>query len=139
LKTHFRIFVRNETEHWVEEMQQKAGGAIFRAYLFDSLRHVHACELTPSYELYPLYTTPARDDEEGSVEEEIRCAEDNGEVIYIHVRSLDAVDEGSFYDCGEQTWPDCDDWDEVRESVEEHYKANVAIQLPKGFHHVAAT
>lgn len=134
MKPHFKIVVRNETMYWSEEIQKKAGGAIYRAYLFDANRHVHCCELTPSYELFPLYTTAALDDEEGSVEEEIRCAEDN-DVIYIHCRVLDHTPSAKFHDCGEWTADEDETYDELRERVEEQYRCNVAIQFPEGFQH----
>jgi hypothetical protein len=54
---HFKIVVLDETEYWREEIVAKAG-KIYGAYLFDANRHVNCCELTPSYELYPLYSNP---------------------------------------------------------------------------------
>lgn len=138
IEAHFKIVVLNETNYWSEEMQAKAGGAIFRAYLYDATRIVHCCEITPSYELFPLYTTPWRDDENGSVDEEIRLAEDN-DVRYVHCHSINALPPENFHDIG--VWKKMDDEteDELRERVEEHYRCNVAIQFPKGFHHESAT
>jgi hypothetical protein len=131
MKTHFKIFVRNETRYWNPAIVRKAGHAIYRAYLFDSLRQVHACELTPSYEMFPLYTTPWKDDEEGNVDALIR-QEETGEPIYIHCHTIDNLPAGHFYDRGEEEHPDDEDWDEIRERMDEHYQGNVMIQFPQG-------
>lgn len=137
MKTHFKIFVRNETDDWSDEMRRKAGHAIFRAYLFDALRSTYACEITPSYEMWPLYTTPYKDDEEGNVAMEIMDAEDS-EVIYIHCHRIDAMSPGNFYDFGEEEHEE-EDWDEIREAKEEYCRGNVMIEFPKGFSVVEIT
>lgn len=136
IKPHFRIVVLNETRHWNEEMQKKAG-VIFRAFLYDATRVVHCCEITPSYELFPLYTTPWRDDENGSVWTELFENEDN-EVKYVHCHVINALSPDHFHDIGVWAQEEDETEDELRERVEEHYRCNVTIQFPKGFHHEPA-
>lgn len=132
VKPHFRIFVRNESGLWTKEFVERAGGAIYRAYLYDATLVVHCCEITPSYQLIPLYTTPFVSDDEGKIDEEIRLAEDD-EVIYIHCHVLNLQPADNFYDCGAWEQEEDETYDQLVERVEEHYRCNVAIQFPKGF------
>lgn len=49
MKPAFFILKLDETEYWCQEVKDKAK-KIFGIYLFDKNKHVHCCELTPSYE-----------------------------------------------------------------------------------------
>lgn len=63
-------------------------------YLFDRNRHVHACEITPSYELWPMYDEfvmkPDHQNHEDleALEDEVRSAFDST-VGYYHVSDID--------------------------------------------------
>lgn len=54
------IVLIEETDSWCAEIREKAG-RLFVVYIFDKRRHVHACELTPSYELHFLKTIYSRE------------------------------------------------------------------------------
>lgn len=128
---HFKIVVMDETEYWSADFKERAG-KIFRAYLFDSTRHVHCCEVTPSYELYPLYSTPLKgDDDEGNFSAEINTEEaKNGfDVRYYHVRVIDGMPEDHIHDLGVETvMPES--YQELLDFYLEDAQANVKIQIP---------
>ena len=86
---------RNETEYWGEEWREEhLVTKCLGIYVFAPEIHVHCCELTPSYELWPV-----RDElefEPGTSEEDIERAEEEAvaatawdKIIYIHCHSLD--------------------------------------------------
>src|SRR5687768_6276956 len=56
IKPDFRVYRMDVTEYWNEDIQARAG-RLFAVYLFDANRHVHACELTASYEMRYLGPT----------------------------------------------------------------------------------
>jgi hypothetical protein len=88
----FKVVVLDESRHWAPEIVKKAGGRIFATYLFDSSIGTHLCELTPSYYLIHLFSTPLQDTEDGAVENEIRDAEalcDNN--AYFHCHAIDSI------------------------------------------------
>lgn len=128
MKTHFKIVVLDETEYWCESIKQKAG-KIYAAYLFDANRPVNCCELRPSYELYPLYTTPLNDDEAGSVSEEIMASESQ-DVSYFHCCSIDRLSPASFYDIGVETLSADETWEAALERTLDHYRGNHMIDIP---------
>lgn len=87
----YKVVVFDETEYWSPDMVEKAGGKIYATYLFDSASATYCCELTPSYYLIHLFSTPLQDTEDGTVEQEIREAEsgcDND--AYYHCHSIDS-------------------------------------------------
>jgi hypothetical protein len=51
-----KVVVLDETQYWREDIAKEAG-KLFGVYLYDASRGVYACELTPSHELWFLYTT----------------------------------------------------------------------------------
>ena len=127
-----------ETSMWISPVVRKAGGAIARTYLFDANRHVHCCELTPSYELYPVDTFPWKDDDDGSLSDELRSHETN-DVVYMHTRFVDGLPEANFH-----RWPEEalvveegetkeEVWERARESMAEHVRCNQFIAFPTGF------
>jgi hypothetical protein len=135
VKTHFKIVVIDETDHWIDDIQKRAG-AVWVAYMFDSLRHVHACEITPSYELWPLYATAWNRTGNDEVDEELESEIIQwvgSDVEYHHVSSIERLPAARFYDCGEEEHDDDETWEEIRERVEDHYRGNVAIQFPAGY------
>jgi hypothetical protein len=135
VKTHFKIVVIDETHHWIDDIQKRAG-AVWHAYLFDSLRHVHCCEITPSYELWPIYATAwnrTENDELDEELEEIIRLNTSGDVEYHHVGRIDALPAERFYDYGAETHDDDETWEEVRERIHDHLRGNVQIQFPAGY------
>lgn len=126
----FKVVVIDETHFWSEEIQARVG-KVFQAYLFDSNRHVYCCELTPSYELYPLYATATMDDSEGELDGEMRAAADN-EVTYAHVRSIDGLPAGNFHVFSVETEAP-ESWDELLAEYQERCQGTTYIQTPHGF------
>lgn len=100
----FKVVVFDETEYWSPEIVEKAGGKIYASYLFDSSSVTHCCELTPSYYLHHLFSTPLHDTDDGDVGDEIRTAEagcDNDG--YYHCRGIDRnLDKTLVFDFGLQ-------------------------------------
>ena len=79
-------------EAWRARMKLKRCWTYFA---FDKNRHVHVCELTPSYELWPAEfdyecEEGADEDQRQAVFEELLRAFNDREVEYVHVRDLDA-------------------------------------------------
>lgn len=55
------LYFRDETANWLDaELIERCGGKIIGVYLFDERRHVHCCEITPSYEMEFLQSIPYR-------------------------------------------------------------------------------
>jgi hypothetical protein len=90
IKPDFRVFKTETTRYWRKDIRRKAG-KLFAVYLFDANRHVHACELTPSYEMHyvgPTWTNSVGD----RMSETIREGDaDTDLVSYYHVRGIDAA------------------------------------------------
>ena len=127
-----------ETKAWAKDVVEKAGGALARTYLFDATRLVHCCELTASYELFPIETLPWKGDETGVLRELLQASESD-DVVYIHAKTLDVLTEDHFHrfaseplqiDEGESVE---EAWARARESMEDHAKGNQAIAFPRGF------
>lgn len=133
IETHFKIVVLDETSTWSDSFIEASGGAIWAAYLFDSLRPVNCCEIVTSYELWPLYVTPRFDNEEGDIHS--RLNSEHTDIRYIHCRAIDRKDRKYIYDFGHVTEIE-DTWEEYRAFIEEDAKANVPIDIPMdpGFH-----
>lgn len=98
----FKVVVFDETKYWAPELVGKAGGKIYASYLFDSGSITYCCEITPSYHLRHLFSTPLQDDENGEVAAEIREAEvGNDNDRYVHCHVIDAhLDKTLVHDFG---------------------------------------
>lgn len=93
------IVLIDETENWCDEVRAKAR-RLFGVYLFDKRRHVHACEMTPSYELHflrTIWTNEFPDTHEGeqgtdALEMEIWHGNmDTPAVCYVHTHVIDGL------------------------------------------------
>jgi hypothetical protein len=85
-----RLFVVDDTQYCSDDFKARCGGKVFTAYIFNANASTYCCEITPSYEMWPLNTFPAKwpEDEEtrDKLSEELR--ENNGdEIKYYHVRT----------------------------------------------------
>lgn len=114
--------------------------AIRSVYVFDANRHVHACELTPSYELHHLYDTMVFMDGidypgDDVIEELAEKYERNfdADVEYHHVSSIDRLPSNRLnriggyavkYVSDDDDGSDETDYEEVLEYVREHYSCN---------------
>jgi len=57
MKTKFKIVIYDEIYYWSDDIK-KVCSNIFTVYLYDKSVITHCCEITPSYELHPLYYVP---------------------------------------------------------------------------------
>ena len=123
----FKLVVLDETSNWPKEIVAKAE-KIYRTYIFDANRAVHCCEITPSYELFPVCTTPLIDDREGTLEEML-CGGEDYDVVYWHAHRLDRLPPTQFYDCGQEvSMPD--DYDDCRDAHLDYCRGNAQLQFP---------
>ncbi|WP_415912365.1 hypothetical protein [Neptuniibacter sp. QD37_11] len=94
-----------ETQGLSEEIQAQTG-RFFVVYLYDANQQVNCCELTPSYELEPIYYVcehPISDELDQSLHEEAA----RSDVRYIWASSIDGMEDavkedGSLYDSLEE-------------------------------------
>ena len=88
LTTEFRVVAIDETRYWSEEIQ-KACGTIKAVYMYDSSVTTNLCEITPSYELTPLYYITEND-----ISDELHgeMASEDMESIYMHCNVVDDLE-----------------------------------------------
>lgn len=94
-------------------------------YLYDENRHVHCCELTPSYECWLLYiTTENKIDDETDEVLSLYSNVYSNPVTYFHVPGF-----ASCYDCGNDGWSlaNYDSYDELVEAAREYYQCNHVV------------
>lgn len=87
-----QLIAIDETRHWSKDVVQLAGD-VFRVYAYDANRVTHCCEVTPSYELYPVVleasNCPASEDKRERLDEMLRSVQQDP--IYMHCRSVDLM------------------------------------------------
>lgn len=127
-KPHIKLVVLNETAYWNADVVEACGGAIFQAYLYDANRVVHCCELTPSYELHPLYACAVTVVDDKT--HEILLSNQEHEVRYYHCRGIDRLPADHVYDAGEFLVDPYDGYDALIEQQIENYRANVMLEAP---------
>lgn len=85
----------DETDGFPEEVVTAAGGVIWGRYISDLNTHVHAAELTPSYELaFVAYETPDAPTDEKAREdfdEVLRGSAPDSDVVYVHTHLIDGL------------------------------------------------
>lgn len=109
-KPDFRLYKEETTEYWSEGIRARAG-KLFGVYIFDANRHVHAAELTPSYEMVyvgPTWTGHVENEEESQrlFEDILKGDSDTEGVKYVHVHGLDLTK------CETVSWDDAA-WDRM--------------------------
>ena len=105
--------------------------------MIDAGLAVHCCELTPSFELWPMYTTPLEDDEEGRVHEQLLAGEDN-EVRYYHQRVIGSMRPEFVQDLGFHEIDEDETRDEAFDRYLEHYRGNVVLETPRFVQSISA-
>ena len=86
----FRLRIVDVTKHCSDEFKALAG-KVKQVFIFDANRHVHCCEITPSYEMEPLYLTAKNyhDDEKLNDKLGEMLMENNAEdAEYHHVHNV---------------------------------------------------
>jgi len=109
-----RVVAIDETRHWDRAIQSVCG-KIQTIYMYDSSVQTHCCELTPSYELTPLYyviENEVSDSARETVDENLASEEP----IYMHCNVVDEMEtisseQGFDFDSSED--------DEYKDSFEE--------------------
>ena len=89
----FAVIKLDETDRWPENIQAPAG-RIFGVYLVDLSKHVHCCELTPSYELNWIenqYTDSPEDETESERLYDAIRGVSSPLVEYFHTRWIDSL------------------------------------------------
>jgi len=136
MKPDFRLYKRDVTEYWVEEIRKKAG-QIFDLYIFDCNKTVNCCEIAPSFEMHylgPMWTlSPEDEDEDQKLFEDILGGiVENHDVIYVHTRYV-SVDDCERVETSDEDWAkflrdaDGDEeaaWHEVLEKWSEYCRGN---------------
>lgn len=122
VKVHWKLVALNETRSWDKEFLAQLGiTKVMSVYLFNTLSVTHCCEITPSYELWPIESYPnvTLSDEQYDVFNEA----DRGcmEVAYMHCSAMDRLRPGLFHDFGEE---EVEDADESREERLEYLAGN---------------
>lgn len=109
MKADIRVITINETRLWNDEIQ-KACGKIETVYMYDKTVQTNCCEITPSYDLTPLYYIT-----EKSISDEIysEMESQEKESIYMHCAVVDELDSIS----SEQDF-------DFENSEDEEYKEN---------------
>lgn len=130
METNFQIIKVDETEHWSDEIKAKVG-KIYCVYLYDKSVVTHCAEITPSYELRPLYYTtefaPHKFSEE--VDEQIQAEFSNEESVrYFHCSSVDKMEHYPMKNMlalnKDIEGRDNDEYNELVESTVEYFKCN---------------
>jgi len=90
IKSDIRVIAIDETRHWDRAIQSVCG-TIKTVYMYDSSVQTYCCEITPSYELTPLYyviENEVSDETYDLVNENLGSEEP----IYMHCRVVDELE-----------------------------------------------
>lgn len=88
LKSDIRVVAIDETRHWSQSIQD-ACGKIETVYMYDTAVQTHCCEITPSYELTPLYYVTEK---EISDELHSDMMNEDMDAIYMHCNVVDELE-----------------------------------------------
>ncbi len=131
-KTDIQIVLVDETYGWSDKIKNQVG-KIYTAYIYDKSVATHCCEITPSYELVPLYysTEFAEHKYSEAVEEEIQNEFHNAEPIYMHcsaVEKLEHANVNHFKNMNKMfVGRESDAYKKFMADNEEYFKCNHAI------------
>lgn len=98
IKTDFQIVELDTTYGWSDKIKSRVD-KIFTVYLYDKSVVTNCAELTPSYELIPLYyniTTKPSQRRDEQLEEEIDSEFGNEEPIYMHCKDVEKLQHADF-------------------------------------------
>jgi hypothetical protein len=96
---HCKVVALEETSRWSHDYVKRAGGAIYRTYVFDLLKRSRLIEMDPVYELYPLRTIPLKDHEDGALTNELAGLE-RDESVLLPTHRINMLPDEAFYDYG---------------------------------------
>lgn len=119
-KPHFKVVAIDATWAYSEGDLKTKCGKIFSTYLVDVNRHIHLCELTPSYELHFIENLASNCIDDDTDEELRDCGYRDEPVTYTHARHIDKLPPESFVDLGEHEIPE--NYEELLEEVQERVR-----------------
>ena len=140
LRPDFHLVVEpHNLEHWNLPEHMDKIESIETVWLFDRNVHVHCCELTPSYEMWPVETrvnlkVTFADEEElrDDIEDIVRSNSDD-EIIYRYVSTVEQwlknpqTRHKRLGDTGKGVSYEEESYDEQRDSTIEHCRCNTQI------------
>jgi len=122
LKSEIRVIAIDETRFWKQHLQDTCG-KIETVYMYDSSVTTNLCEITPSYELTPLYYVIEND-----VDDEIRDKVDENisdeEPIYMHCNVVDELESISSENGFDFESSESDEYKEEFESARDYLNGN---------------
>lgn len=133
LKPH--VIVIDETEHWcLDDDLMVHIERIETVYLYDDNTVFHLCEITPSFELWPIVTRAIFIDE-GNTSDEIKDRadadilqwSDHSQVTYVHFYDIQRMNEANPKKHKRLTSAWCDDYQSGMEGYEEYLRGNEVI------------
>ena len=125
VKTNFKVVAIDQTSHWSERLQELCG-KIETVYLVDCGFVTHCCELTPSYDLTPLYYIIDKDVSE-EIQEEVMNEIGKEENQYFHVTFINSLKSVNVNNNIEVEDSECDEYKEHFAEVEEYVRCNHQI------------
>lgn len=102
----FNWIALDETEYWYFSRDDfTLPDRVYGVYIYDPEKHVHCCELTPSYELLWVYNTyicfdQRNDEEREAIVDSIVLGAQSEPVTYMHTYDVDALREKRPLHCG---------------------------------------
>lgn len=132
-----KLVVIEETKYYPPEIQLRAG-KVFQTYVYDASVGHHLCEITPSFELHPLNTTPLNhlEDEEQreALHEVLDEANRGSDVRYWHCRAIERIPATHKKDFRVVERDPDEDYEQQFESQLDYLRGNVQLELPAGVH-----
>jgi len=130
MKTDFQIIKVDETEQWSDEIKNQVG-KIYCVYLYDKSVVTHCAEITPSYDMHPLYYTTGLSPDKYSEEvgEHVHDQFRDGEPVYFHCSFVEKQEHypvETMLALNKDVWAgqDNDEYNELVESTVEYFKCN---------------
>ena len=122
LKSDIRVVAIDEN-YWTEEIA-KACGNIQCVYIYDASVQIRLCEVTPSYELIPLYYIT-----ENEISDELhsQMMNEDMDVMYVHCYQVDKMESISANNDIEFESSDSEEYKEHFEEVKEYVNCNHLI------------
>lgn len=129
---HYKVVLLDESCYYTEPYLAKLGGKVMRAFLFDANKAVNCCELTPSYELIPLYSTCAGDISDDLFDDLRQIDSDDNDITYHHCSYIDKLPASRFHVYEPYTLGEDETYEEVEEKYEENANCNPPIECGYG-------
>lgn len=122
VKVHWKLVAFDETRYWNKEFLARLGIAkVMAVYLFNALSVTYCCEITPSYELWPIESHPDVTLSDEQYDEFNEADRGCSEVAYMHCSDIKHLRPGLFHDFGEE---EVEDAVKSREECLEHLAGN---------------